>query len=108
MPSITSCGEIFWHWQQQSWHPRDVAVHRVSGRISFDLTLAENPQDYEIVKTGWKKDHCAVCHWELFESTDDLTHGTGYTNGRDWLCAECFEKFWSDPNFFLSNYSDFT
>jgi len=90
---VKICGEIFWHWHQQPWHPCDIAVHRVSGRISFDLTLAANSQDYEVVKAGWKKDHCAVCRWELFESTDDLTHGTGNTNGREWLCSECYEKF---------------
>jgi hypothetical protein len=105
---VKSCAEIFWHWQQQLWKARDIAVRRGSGRITFDLTLAENSQDYEVVKAGWKKDHCAVCRWELFESDDDPAHGTGYTNGREWLCAECYEKFWGDPNFFSSNYPEIT
>ena len=104
---VKSCAEIFWHWHQQPWKACDVAVHRSTGRITFDLTLAENSKDYEIVKAGWKKDHCAVCRWELFES-EDASHGTGYTNGREWLCVECYEMFWGNPHFFTSNYPEIT
>jgi hypothetical protein len=28
----------------------------------------------------------------------------GYTNGREWLCTECYEKFSSRPDFFSSPY----
>jgi len=103
---VKSCSEIFWHWQKQSLKSRDIVVHRVDGRISFDLTLADASQDYEVVAAGWKKDHCIVCHWELLESSDDPAHGVGYSNGRDWLCAECFEKFCASPHFFTSNYPE--
>ena len=105
---VKECGGIFWHWHQQSWCARDIAVRRGTGRISFDVTLVETSEDFDLVKAGWKKDHCYVCRWELFESKDDPTHSTGYTNGREWLCTECYEKFWGNPNFFASNYPDIT
>jgi len=60
------------------------------------------------VKAGWKKDHCFICRWELFESKDDSDHGSGYTNGHDWLCTECYTKFWERPDFFSSSYSEIT
>jgi hypothetical protein len=78
------------------------------GSLSFELNLAEDSAKFEVLKKGWTKDHCAVCRWELFESKDDPEYGTGYTNGRDWLCMECYEKFWKQPDFFSSAYSEIT
>jgi hypothetical protein len=95
-----------WHWHKASWKPRDVVIHRKNGALSFDLSLAEDPANFTLVHQGWKKDYCFICRWELFESEDD--HGTGYTNGHDWLCSECYERFWADPNFFSSSHSDIT
>jgi hypothetical protein len=95
-----------WHWRKAAWKPRDVVIHRKSGCVSFDLGLAADP-DFNLVKEGWKKDHCFICHWELFES-QDADHGIGHTNGHDWLCTECYAKFWERPDFFLSSYSDIT
>jgi hypothetical protein len=95
-----------WHWQKSPWKPRDIVVNRKNGSPSFDLTLAQDPAAFELIKQGWKKDHCFICRWELFESQDD--HGTGYTNGHDWLCTDCFEKFWQRPDFFSSSYPEIT
>ncbi len=100
--------EHSWHWNQRSWTPRDIVVERTRGSISFDLSLAEDAANFEVVKGVWKKDHCAVCRWDLFESADDPAHGTGYTNGREWLCLECYEKFFKGPDFFSSSYADIT
>lgn len=30
------------------------------------------------------------------------------TNGHDWLCMECYAKFWERLDFFSSSYSDIT
>lgn len=97
-----------WHWRKQLWTPQATVVNRRTGSVSFDLSLAEGAGNFELVKAGWKTDHCAVCHWALFESKDDPSHGEGYTNGRDWVCTECYEKFWSRPDYFSSPYSDIT
>jgi hypothetical protein len=95
-----------WHWQKSAWKPRDICVNRKTGRISLDVSLAADAENFELLKGGWKKDHCAICRWELHESEDD--HGTGYTNGRDWICTECYDKFWDRPNFVSGSYSDLT
>ncbi len=95
-----------WHWHKAVWRPRDIVIYAKDGACSFDLTLAVDSANFVLVKDGWKKDHCFVCRWELYESEDD--HGIGYTNGHDWLCTECYERFWLDPGFFTSSYSDIT
>jgi Clp amino terminal domain, pathogenicity island component len=97
-----------WHWHKSSWRPRDVAVTVKDGTVSFDLALAKSPSEFLLVKDGWKIDRCIICRWELFESKDHPEHSTGYTNGRDWLCEECHEKFFSGKDFFSSPYPDLT
>jgi hypothetical protein len=100
--------EISWHWEKRTWAPRDVVIHRKTQRLSFDGTLAENTKAFDLVKDGWTKDHCSICSWELFASKDAPDHATGYTNGRDWLCTECYDKFIARSDFFSSNYPDIT
>jgi hypothetical protein len=95
-----------WHWHKSAWKPQDLAIHRKSGKVSLDATLAEDGENFMLVKQGWKKDRCFICGWELLESEDE--HGTGYTNGRNWLCMECCERFLQGPDFFASSHSDIT
>ncbi|MGA9555062.1 MAG: Clp protease N-terminal domain-containing protein, partial [Candidatus Sulfotelmatobacter sp.] len=99
---------LYWHWDKRAWTNLDIVVAKKTGKFSFDLRLATDKENFELVKGGWKKDHCFICGWELFESQDDADHGTGYTNGHDWLCTECYTKFWQRPDFFSSSYSDIT
>jgi len=93
------------HWEKMRWKPRDIVIRHTNGAISFDLTLAEDKTSFTLVKQGWKKDHCCICRWELSDCEGE--HGIGYTNGRDWLCLECCERF-VRGNFFSSSYSDIT
>ena len=95
-----------WHWHKAAWKPRDIVIRRSDGTFSFELSLAEDSANFTLVKNGWTKDHCFVCRWELFEAEDE--HGTGYTNGRSWLCMECYERFVQRPDFFLSSQSEMT
>lgn len=92
-----------WHWHRKQWKPHDIVVNKTTGQISFDIGL--NGEDFAFVKDGWKKDHCFLCRWELSESSDE--HGTGYTNGRIWLCMECCERFIL-RDYFASSHSDIT
>jgi hypothetical protein len=106
--ALDKCREYSWHWRQCSWHPRDIVIDLKSGASCFELHLAEDTSKFRMVKDGWKKDHCTVCRWELFESKEDPEHGSGYTNGRDWLCSECYEKFWQHPNYFSASHPEIT
>lgn len=94
--------EISWHWEKRAWSPRDVVHHRETHLLSFDTTLRERSPDFNLVPGGWTKDHCAICRWELFASEDQPDHSTGHTNGRDWLCTECYRKFIARDDFFSS------
>jgi hypothetical protein len=106
--SVQRCRMYNFHWDKRSWTNLDIVIARKTGKVSFDLSLAADGANFELVKGGWKKDHCVICRWEFFESESDANHGTGYTNGHDWVCTECYTKFWERPDFFASSYSDIT
>jgi hypothetical protein len=93
---VAYCHEYNWHWQKKAWATKDIVLNRQTGRFTLNLDLACNSSEFELVKDGWKQDRCVVCAWELFECNDP-EHSMGYTNGRDWLCSECYEKFVRGP-----------
>jgi hypothetical protein len=97
-----------WQWDKRAWHSCDAVRCRKTGKFSFDLKLAEDAANFELVKGGWKKEHCVICHWELYETPDDASHGTGYTNGRHWVCTECYERFWDRPDFISGSFAEIT
>jgi ATP-dependent Clp protease ATP-binding subunit ClpA len=80
------------HWEKAHWKTRDILVHKQDKRIWFYHGQQYDAAAWELKKGGWKQDHCRICDWELFESPDPA-YGTGYTNGREWICSECQEKF---------------
>ncbi len=91
-------------WRKTQWKPRDIVVHEASGRVSFDLSLA-GEAGFRLQPGGWQMDECLICRWELHTS-DDPEHSVGYTNGRDWVCSECFSKLLENPGLFTPPHSD--
>jgi hypothetical protein len=83
-------------WTRQPWFPRDALVHRNGSATSLYIGQKYDPAKIDLVPGGWNHDHCAICFWDLFQ-TDDAEHGVGYTDGHDWLCAECYERFVVPP-----------
>ena len=53
------------HWDKRSWNvSADIVIARKTGKVSFDLSLAADGANFELVKKdGWKKDHCVICRW---------------------------------------------
>jgi ATP-dependent Clp protease ATP-binding subunit ClpC len=78
-------------WRKRQWKPLDILVEPSSGRIFFDVTLKDH-LGFKLVAGGWPREFCALCHWEL-NADGGREHASGYTNGREWLCTECQEKF---------------
>jgi hypothetical protein len=104
---VSACRASNWHWDKRSWKAQDVAVSK-DGARSFDLSLTGGSEGFSLLKGGWTKDRCVICRWELFESEDRPGHGTGYTNGRDWACTECYDKFLKGPDYFASSHPEIT
>lgn len=80
------------HWEKRRWVPRDALVQRTDRKLHLYSGQAYDPEKFELVKGGWSEDYCAICWWRLCES-DSAEHSEGFTNGQDWLCTECYERF---------------
>jgi rubredoxin len=78
-------------WVRRVWKPLDVVADSKEGGISFDLSV-EDGQRYRVVAGGWTKEPCAICGWEL-SAEGGPERSEAFTNGREWLCLECYHKF---------------
>jgi hypothetical protein len=105
--AVSRLRETAWYWEKKKWQPRDIVICRADGEVSFDLSLAQDAEQFQLVKNGWTHDLCAVCRWKLSESTTE-DRGMGYTNGRDWICTECYDRFFSGPSPTGPAYADTT
>ena len=94
--SIRELSQYYWkfYWEKRRWVPRDALVQRSNRKLHLYTGQSYDPEKFELVKGEWSEDHCAICWWKLCES-DSPEHGEGYTNGQDWLCTECYERFLS-------------
>jgi ATP-dependent Clp protease ATP-binding subunit ClpA len=78
-------------WRKREWKASDVLLESGTNGVFFDLSVQDDPR-FKLVTAGWPRDWCLICNWELNADGGD-EHSSGYTNGRQWLCVECFEKF---------------
>ncbi len=90
LPLVTDMRKF--HWERRDWKPRDVLVERQTGSLRFCDGDCYDSSAFELKPGGWERERCRICRWELFAGPDK-THALGFTNGRDWLCTECHDKF---------------
>jgi hypothetical protein len=102
---VRNLRQFNWYWNQRQWKMRDLSIAQ-DGRISFDVSLTADSIRFHLSPSAWKKDLCPICNWELFESEQEPHHSIGYTNGRDWVCAECYEKFLLGPDYFATSHPE--
>jgi hypothetical protein len=82
-------------WVKQDWQPRDLLIEKATGRVMFYAGQNFDEQRFTLAKGAWPRDHCALCRWELNRTSPERQ--AGYTNGMEWLCAECYERFVAPP-----------
>jgi hypothetical protein len=80
------------HWERRLSSPRDALVKRAGGAVMLYLGGDYDAQEFDLVKDGWKHDHCVVC-WKMLYNPERPEESFGYTNGEHWLCQQCHEAF---------------
>jgi hypothetical protein len=86
-------------WQKQNWQPKPGLVRKRTGFLAVIKRYTGQDYDlnkFELTPGSWKYDNCIICSWR-FKQGDDPETSVGYTNGRDWLCSECYERFIHAP-----------
>ena len=79
-------------WRRERWVRRDALIERGGCSSRLFVGHSYDAAHFELVRGGWSHDHCEICWWDLFE-TEDEQHSIGYTDGRQWICSECYQQF---------------
>lgn len=88
------------NWQKQNWQPKPGLVRKRTGFLSIISRYTGQDYDlrkFELAPSSWTYDNCKICSWKICDS-DDPQSSIAYTNGRDWLCSECYERFILNPD----------
>jgi hypothetical protein len=61
---------------------------RLLSRLAPDETI---PEGATLEPGAWDHEHCGLCFKKITEKGGDFQEG--YTDGRDWVCPECYGKY---------------
>ena len=53
-------------------------VHRSSGTVSLDLSLAADTENFDLQRGGLQKGRCFICEWDRSARRHTPTEETGY------------------------------
>jgi len=79
-------------FQRTAWTRRDALVAKDGSRATIYTGQPFDSSNMTIKHDYWDHDHCEVCNW-LFIDTEGVEHSSGYFNGYNWLCDECYRLF---------------
>jgi len=81
------------HWQAQTFRPSDaLAFPHDGGTVARQKSPDESAiGDARVMPDGWDHEHCALC-WQTI-SLHAGDQASGYSDGRDWLCTDCYEHY---------------
>ena len=93
---VVSRDEASWassfYWEKHTCAPKDALRHRRTNRISLYRGQPFDSAQFDLINGGWIYYRCVICSRDLY-APDDPARSIGYTNGQDWLCSSCHEKF---------------
>jgi len=83
-------------WVLEKWTRQPALVARDKRCIAFYHGQEYDPEEFDLVPDAWGHDHCELCFKTItdFVREDDKAPvvDEGYTDGKNWVCCECFDK----------------
>lgn len=81
------------HWRMQAFRPSDALAFPREEDSVVRQKLADEPAAAEarVMPDGWDHEHCALCSQTI--SLHPGGQASGYADGRDWLCRDCYERY---------------
>jgi len=106
---VRICRKVHWYWHKRPWKMQDTAIHRASGGVSFDLSLAADNENFDLQRGGWQKDRLLHLRVGVILSLrPSPSTASRTTNRRDWVCSECHDKFLQGPDYFSTSHPELT
>ncbi len=80
-------------WQRKIFKNTDgYWIESIEGRMLGKVSdKSDLPPNTIFEKNAWNHEHCSLC-WETISEETNFQQ-EGYTNGNDWLCIECYNKY---------------
>jgi hypothetical protein len=81
-------------WRREKFEPSDELAFRLvdGGTMGRKKLEGEKiPPGGFVVPGGWEHEHCKLC-WATIADIQGFQN-SGYTDGEDWLCEACYEKY---------------
>ena len=80
-------------WHEEEFKSKDMLAFRQQDGSTIGRKSKHNEDSSEgiIVHGGWDHEHCELC-WKTISTHEDFDH-SGYTNGSDWICSDCFHRY---------------
>ncbi len=84
-------------WRKSKFASSDGLAFRIADggtMVRKKLEGEKIPPGGFVVPGGWWHEHCRLC-WEKITDIADIKgfRDYGYTDGKDWLCESCYEKY---------------
>ncbi len=83
---------VSFEWVERRFEPHDALRNLANHRLSRCQGEPFDPAKFELVKGGWVHYRCTLCSESLYDA-EDPTDNLGYTNGQEYLCPFCHERF---------------
>jgi hypothetical protein len=84
-------------WVLKRWKASPALFARDGSASTKFHGQAFDSTKYELIEAGWNHDHCPFCWVTISDDLDPEYLVQAYTNGYDWVCAECYAKY-LEPN----------
>jgi hypothetical protein len=77
-------------WRHARFQPSG-AVEVTTGGTRFARKAEPGEAATPGLEVGWDHEHCALC-WRKLSAYPEHEH-EGFTDGEEWICGECFERY---------------
>ena len=83
---------VSFQWRERRFEPHDALRNIADHRLALYHGEPFDPAKFVLVKGGWVHFRCTLCSESLYDA-EDPTENLGYTNGQEYLCPFCYERF---------------
>jgi len=79
-------------WQRQTFIAQDAVKLQIEGMTMLrQVRVGETINEGTLIVGGWEHEHCGLC-WKTISQREGHEN-EGYTDGEEWLCPNCYEKY---------------
>ena len=78
-------------FEYAQWKPRAALIDKNGGTSTLYTGQKYDSSYTNLVEDGWTHDHCPICDIRISDYKDENTVTSGYFNGFDWICKDCYE-----------------